>query len=121
MLSFVCFRYEDLSTIVQGDDPPLAFFLSHLLTAAAAQQDVPQVHQIGQQGVTFLTLANQVAPSRVPGRRPAGHHFVPTGRAAAHRRRNYAVELCYGRCHEVYDVRGGRSAWPLQGRRDVVF
>lgn len=71
-----------------------AFFLSHLLAlTTVAEQDVPQVHQIGQQGVALLALADQVAPARVPGRRPAGHHFVPAGRAAAHRRRNYAVEF----------------------------
>lgn len=100
---------------------PALLFLSHLLAlATVAEQDVPQVHQIGQQRVTLLALADQVAAARVPGRRPAGHHFVPTGRAAAHRRRNYAVELGWD-CHGIYDVRGGRSAWPLQGRRDGVF
>lgn len=109
-----CFRYEDLSATVQGDDPLL--FLSHLLALTVAEQDVPQVHQVGQQGVALLALADQVAPARVPGGRPAGHHFVPAGRAAAHRRRNYAVEFRW--CHGIYDVRGGRSAWPV---REVVF
>lgn len=119
MLSFFLFFCKVRLSVTIPDSTP-RFRLSHLLALllTAAEQDVPQVHQVGQQGVALLALADQIAAARVPGRRPAGHHFVPAGRAAAHRwRRNYAVE--HSRCcHGVYDVRGGRSAWTF---RDVVF
>lgn len=116
---FLFFCKVRLSMSVAIPDSTPRFLLSHLLALlTAAEQDVPQVHQVGQQGVALLTLTDQIAAARVPGRRPAGHHFVPAGRAATHRRRrNHAVE--HSRCcHGVYDVRGGRSAWPF---RDVVF
>lgn len=92
----------------------VSFIISHLLglrALLAAEQNVAKVHQVGQQGVALLTLADQVAAARVPGRQcPAGHHFIPAGRAAAHRRRNHSVERSR---HGIYDVRGGRSAWSL--------
>lgn len=95
--------------------PPLA--RSHLLgRALLAQHDVAQVHQVGQQVVGFVALADQIATARVPGgSRAAGHHFVPAGSAPAHRRwrRDHTVERSR---HGIYYIRGGRAAGPLHER-----
>lgn len=86
---------------------------SHLL-ALLAEHDAAQVHQVGQQVVAVLALPDQVvAAGAAGGSRTPRHHFVPAGRAAAHRRRNHAVELSR---HRIYDIRGGQSAGPLQAR-----
>lgn len=85
---------------------------SHLL-ALLAEHDVAQVHQVGQQVVAVLALPDQVvAAGAAGGSRTTRHHFVPAGRAAAHRR-NYAVERSR---HRIYDIRGGQSAGLLQAR-----
>lgn len=94
---------------VQKAVPPT----SHLL-ALLAEHDAAQVHQVGQQIVAVLALPDQVvAAGAAGGSRTPRHHFVPAGRAAAHRRgrrRNHAVERSR---HRIDDIRGGQSAGPL--------